>query len=247
MMDLFSLKGKSALLTGGGRGIGHAMARGLRNAGATVHVLDFADLSEPLEGVSFTKVDITKSDEVEKAISEVETGGTSFDILVNNAGVTFSDESHVYPDEFWVRTLEVNLTSVFRLCRRIGAKLIAENRSGSIINVTSIGALQGFPANPAYGSAKGGVRQLTKALACEWGQYGIRVNCLAPGYTRTPMNTKSWNDQELRDQRANSTMLSRWAEPEEMVGPLVFLASDASSYMTGADLVVDGGWTSKGL
>ena len=247
MTDLFSLRGKSALLTGGSRGIGHEMACGLRDAGALVHVLDCADPSEPLEAISFNKADITKSDEVERIISEAEADGVVFDILVNNAGVTFSDESQTYPDEFWVKTLEVNLTSVFRLCQRIGLKLIADGRSGSIINVTSIGALQGFPMNPAYGSAKGGVRQLTKALACEWGQYGIRVNCLAPGYTRTPMNAKSWHNAELQKQRADRTMLSRWAEPDEMVGPLVFLASDASSYMTGADLVVDGGWTSKGL
>ena len=125
--------------------------------------------------------------------------------------------------------------------------MIQQNSGGSIINLTSIGAEQGFPNNPAYCASKGGLKQLTKALAYDWGKYGIRVNNLVPGYTNTPMNKKSWNDQSLRNKRASSTVLNRWAESEEMVGPAIFLASDASSYVTASDLVVDGGWIAKGL
>ena len=125
--------------------------------------------------------------------------------------------------------------------------MIEQKRGGSIINVTSIGAAQGFPNNPAYGATKGGLKQLTKALAVEWGKYGIRVNNLGPGYTHTPMNEKSWSDKKLRKLRQDCTLLGRWAEPADMIGPVVFLASDASRYITGIDLYVDGGWTAKGI
>ena len=102
--------------------------------------------------------------------------------------------------------------------------------------------------NPAaYAASKGGLKQLTKALAVEWGKYGIRVNNIVPGYTNTPMNSKSWNDKLLRRQRADNSVFGRWAEPEEMVGPAIFLASEASSFITGTDLVVDGGWLTKGM
>ena len=125
--------------------------------------------------------------------------------------------------------------------------MIKSKTKGSIINYTSIGAEQGFPNNPAYAASKGAVKQLSKALAVEWGQYGIRVNNIVPGYTATPMNIKSWNDKKLRKMRSEQTVLKRWAKPEEMVGPTIFLASDASSYITGIDLVVDGGWLAKGI
>ena len=129
----------------------------------------------------------------------------------------------------------------------MGNAMIKSKTKGSIINFTSIGAEQGFPNNPAYAASKGAVKQLSKALAVEWGQYGIRVNNIVPGYTTTPMNKKSWDDKKLRKTRSNQTILNRWAKPEEMVGPSMFLASDASSYVTGTDLIVDGGWLVKGI
>jgi gluconate 5-dehydrogenase len=119
--------------------------------------------------------------------------------------------------------------------------------AGSIINVTSIGSLVGFPDNPGYVAAKGGLRMLTRALAIDLGRSGIRVNNLAPGYVRTGMTARSYDDPQLNAQRTEHTILGRWGVPEDMVGPAVFLASDASAYMTGQDLIVDGGWTAKGL
>ena len=247
MTSIFSLDGKAVLLTGGGRGIGAAMAAGLRDAGAEVTVLENV-LPESLpDGIRFISVDLADTDALEAAFNTAVDTMSGLDVLINNAGVTIPGESHLYPDADWDKTLAVNLTAVFRLCRMAGARMIEQQRGGSIINVTSIGAFQGFPCNPAYGVAKGGVRQLTKALACEWGRHGIRVNCLAPGYTHTPMNEKSWNDPALKADRAEHTMLGRWADPKEMVGPVVFLSSDASSYVTGADLLVDGGWIAKGI
>jgi gluconate 5-dehydrogenase len=141
----------------------------------------------------------------------------------------------------------VNLTAVFVLCKAVGQKMINSGEGGSIVNVTSIGAEQGFANNPSYAASKGGVKQLTKALAVEWGEYRVRVNNIVPGYTNTPMNAKSWSDPDLKEQRASNSVFKRWAEPSELVGPAIFLASQASSYVTGSDLVVDGGWLAKGM
>ena len=125
--------------------------------------------------------------------------------------------------------------------------MIKNKIKGSIINFTSIGAEEGFANNPAYGASKGGLKILTKSLASEWGRFNIRVNNIVPGYTNTPMNKKSWKSNEQKKIRSERTILNRWAQPDEMVGPTIFLLSSASSYVTGTDIVVDGGWTTKGI
>jgi len=147
----------------------------------------------------------------------------------------------------WMEVMKINLDAVFLLCKLTGLQMIKQKIKGSIINFTSINAAQAMPNNPAYAAAKSGVRMLTKSLAYDWGKYGIRVNNLGPGYTETSMNQKSLDNHFAYKLRADSTMLGRWADPEEMVGPALFLASDASSYVTGTDLWVDGGWLSKGI
>ena len=143
--------------------------------------------------------------------------------------------------------MRINLSAVFLLCKLAGLQMIEQGNGGSIINFTSINASQAMPNNPAYAAAKSGVRMLTKSFAYDWGKYNIRVNNLGPGYTKTSMNQKSLDNPEAYKLRVDSTMLGRWAEPNEMIGPAIFLASDASSYMTGTDLWVDGGWLSKGI
>ena len=247
MLSLFSLENKTALVTGGGRGIGAAIAVGLRDAGASVAVFDCVLPSELPEKIKFYTLDLSKRDDLVANYSQFVNDFKSIDILVNNAGITLPSPSVEYTIENWHRTLDINLSAVFFLCQLVGQQMIRQEIKGSIINVTSIGAAQGFSNNPAYGATKGGVKQLTKALAAEWGKYGIRVNNLGPGYTHTPMNKKSWEDKNLRKLRQECTLLGRWAEPEDMVGPVIFLASDASRYITGIDLYVDGGWLAKGI
>lgn len=247
MLSMFSLKNKTALVTGGGRGIGAAIAAGLRDAGASVAVFECALPAELPEKIKFYTLDIGKRDELVANFNLFINDFKGIDILVNNAGITLPSPSEEYAIENWYSTLDINLSAVFFLCQLAGKQMIQQERGGSIINVTSIGAAQGFPNNPAYGAAKGGVKQLTKALAAEWGKYGIRVNNLGPGYTNTPMNKKSWEDKKLRKLRQDCTLLGRWAEPEDMVGPVVFLASEASRYVTAIDLYVDGGWIAKGI
>lgn len=245
--SLFSLEGKSALLTGGGRGIGAAIAVGLRDAGASVAVFEQALPDTLTEGIKFYAVDISVRTALVPSFDQFIKDFDGIDILINNAGITISSPSEEYSMEHWNHTVDINLHAVFFICQLAGQQMIAQGRGGSIINVTSIGAAQGFPNNPAYAATKGAVKQLSRALAFDWGKYGIRVNNLGPGYTHTPMNRKSWEDPHLRKHREGCTMLGRWAEPEDMIGPAVFLASDSSRYVTGIDLYVDGGWIAKGI
>jgi len=247
MKSLFSLKGKIALVTGGRQGIGAAIAQGFQENDASVAVFDYVIPNKQPDNIKFYKVDVSKQSELDEVFQQFMTDFKGIDILVNCAGITRSSPSEKYPMENWDLTLAVNLSAVFMLCKLAGKQMIKQKKGGSIINVTSIGAAQGFPNNPSYMATKGGVSQLTKGLAYDWGKYNIRVNNLGPGYTNTPMNKKSWDDKKLNKQRAERNMLGRWADPKEMVGPAIFLASDASSYVTGIDLYVDGGWIAKGL
>ena len=246
--DLFSLEGKTALLTGGGRGIGQAIASGLTKAGASVAIFE-KNIEQNIlpDKIKIYTVDLIKHMDLEQHFNDFINDFGAINILINNAGITKSSPSENYSENDWKTTLDINLSSIFLMCQLAGRKMIQQEIGGSIINVTSIGGSQGFPNNPAYCASKGGVRQLTKALALDWGKYGIRVNNLVPGYTHTPMNQKSWEDNNLRQERATHAMLGRWAEPEDMIGAAIFLASDASSYVTGSDLYVDGGWNAKGI
>ena len=243
---MFSVDGDNVIITGGSRGIGLALAEGFSSAGANVIILD---INPPeVEGnYNYINCDLGNQDNIQVVLDRIFSDGFIPKVLINCAAVTIPAPSHQYSDSDWRRSISVNLDGVFTLCREVGRIMINSSISGSIINFTSIGAEQGFANNPGYAATKGAVKQLTKALAVEWGEYGIRVNNIVPGYTNTPMNSKSWNDPLLKKQRSDHTVFGRWAEPAEMVGPAIFLASDASSYVTGIDLVVDGGWLVKGM
>ncbi len=252
---LFDLRGKSAIVTGAARGIGRAVAEGLASVGAQValadrladglHAAEQAIASRGHRGVAII-ADLgsahARAELVERALAAF----GRIDILVNCAGVTRSAPSEAYPVEDWDLTLTVNLTAIFHLCQ-LAAQDMIPRRSGSIINISSIGGALGFPNNPAYQASKSGVLGLTRALATDWAKFNIRVNTLCPGYTHTDMTDKSFRDPRTNAARASRTMLNRWGRPEEMVGPVIFLASDAASYITGADLFVDGGWVTAGL
>ncbi len=192
------------------------------------------------------RCDLAETQQIDRLVEFVADEHQRIDVLVNNAGVTFSHDVLDYPDESWRKTFEVNLEAPFRLSKRFAAMMKNQGR-GSIINITSIGAERGFPNNPAYVAAKGTLKQLTKSLAADLGQFGIRVNNIGPGYFKTDMTQGSWNDPQLQKDRTCHTILGRWGEPDDLAGAVIFLASDASSYITGQDLYVDGGWLTKGL
>ncbi len=243
----FSLLGKVALVTGASRGIGAALADGLASAGAIV--VGVARSPEPRQAfahpVQYLAADVTK--DAQGLVDRVKSQFGTIDILINAAGVSVTSDG---PDQWQAAfdtTLNLNLRAAYALCLATADLMEAKHVGGSIINVTSINSLVGFPGNPAYVAAKGGLRLLTKALAVDLGPKGIRVNALAPGYIHTDMTAASYADPVRHAQRLNHTCLGRWGEVDDLVGAAIFLASDASRYMTGQDLVIDGGWTAKGL
>lgn len=244
-LELFSLKGRVVLVSGASRGIGLAIAQGIQEAGA--QVLGFARSAAPAN-VSFDYkfCDITDGAAFDRLVNQAHADHGRIDGYLHVAGVTNPSKETTQNDEAFSATIDVNLSSAYRCCRSVG-KVMAVQKSGSIAVVTSIGALQGFPGNPAYVASKGGLRMLSKALALDWGGLNIRVNALAPGYIETDMTQGSFNDPARREARSARTMLGRWGKARELVGAAIFLMSDASSYVTGADLLVDGGWTAKGL
>lgn len=242
--QLFSLRGRGALVTGASRGIGHAIADGLARAGATViGVARSASPATPLaKGASYVSADVLDDAGISAARDALLARAGRIDVLINAAGITLP-ESGV---EGFDRTIAVDLRAPYLCIRAVEPTMRAAGR-GSIINVTSLGAFRGFPGNPAYVAAKGGLSQMTRAFATDLGGHGIRVNNLVPGYIATAMTAASHADPVRFEQRRRQTMLGRWGDPKDLVGAAIFLASDASAYVTGHDVVVDGGWLAKGL
>lgn len=194
---MFSIKGVSVVIVGGSRGIGSALVTGFVAANAKVTIFDIETPSTKKD-LDYIKCDLSDKNNIEASLAQYYKRNKVIDVLINCAAITIPGDSHTYTDESWFRSLSVNLNGIFFLCREVGRKMIENKVKGSIINFTSIGAEQGFAKNPGYAATKGAVRQLSKALAVEWGVYGIRVNNIVPGYTNTPMNSKSWNDPLLK-------------------------------------------------
>jgi NAD(P)-dependent dehydrogenase (short-subunit alcohol dehydrogenase family) len=246
--ELFSLNGQVAIVTGAARGNGAAIASGLLRAGATVVAVDIemTKLSVLLDGCDFYICDITETEQLKKLVRYVLKKYKKIGILVNNAGVSYSHSFEEYPHELWEKTQKVNVQAPFELMQ-LASKNMKENRKGSIINITSLNSEQAFPHNAAYVTSKGALKQLTKAAAYDLGKYQIRVNNIGPGYMKTSMTLESWNDPVKNKQRREKTILNRWGSPSDLVGACIFLASAASSYITGQDIYVDGGWLIKGV
>ena len=249
--NLFSVENKVIIITGGGRGIGNAIAIAMARREAIVYCLDIKfekRIEEELSKNLFQiEVDITKILSIQNTFKKIYYTQNKIDVLINNAGVTFPvDDYEIYPADKWDKTLNINLTGSF-ICSQVVLEYMKKNKSGSIINITSLNAELAFPNNPAYVVSKGGLKMLGKALSRDWGKYGIRVNNLGPGYIKTDMTEASFKNEKIRKERENKTMLGRWGEIDDLIGPCIFLASNASEYITGQDIYVDGGWLSKGL
>jgi len=253
MSALFNLENKVAVVTGASRGLGRAMALGLADAGA-----DIVAIASSAENAAETVAEVESKgrravalgcrqndpSEVNATIkASIEAFG-QVDILVNNAGIIRRSPAEDYSDEDWAAVMDTNLTGVFQLCRGIGKHMI-ERGHGKIINIASLLSFSGGITVPAYSASKGAVMQLTKALANEWANKGLQVNAIAPGYFATD------NTAALRaDPNRNAEILARiptgrWGDAEELQGAAVFLASDASNYVNGHILTVDGGWMAR--
>jgi NAD(P)-dependent dehydrogenase (short-subunit alcohol dehydrogenase family) len=248
----FDLTGRKAFVTGASRGIGQAIAVALAQAGA-----DLALVARGEEGLAATAkqitdcgreahiiaADVTRQDSVEDAITAAIRALGHVDVVVNNAGgsnfaVPFLDLRLAG----WDKIIRLNLDSAMYVCHAIGDHLVGRGK-GSVINVASVAGLIGSPFLAPYGAAKAGLISLTKTLAVEWAARGVRVNALCPGWTATDLNRNLWDDDTAGKATVTTVPMQRWGRAEEMTGPAVFLASDASSYMTGQVLVVDGGQT----
>lgn len=253
-MDLFSLEGKAALVTGGGSGLGQAIAIGLSSAGAAVAVSgrEAAKLSATVDAISkaggkavAVTMDILDSDSVNEAVSRTVEEFGKIDILVNSAGVHLKKETLEVSDEEWSRVIETNLTGSFRVCRAVGTQMRVQG-SGKIINIASLGSFVALKDAAAYTSSKAGVVLLTKNLAVELAPYNIQVNAIAPGVFRTALNSKVLVGERLERILANTPM-RRLGVPEELAGTAVYLSSRASDFVTGAVIPVDGGFLSWGI
>jgi NAD(P)-dependent dehydrogenase (short-subunit alcohol dehydrogenase family) len=243
VLDAFRLDGRVAVVTGGNRGIGLALARALREAGAQVAIAVRDPAAAPAEeGIVAVRADVTDPASVREMLGEVSESLGPVDVLVNNAGVCFHRPALEVPDEEWRSVWEVNVDGVWNCSRIVGAQMV-ERGTGSIVNIGSISAqIVNRPQwQPAYNASKAAVHQLTKSLAAEWGPHGVRVNALAPGYVKTEMAPV--DDPAFKPHWVDVAPMRRYALPEELGPSVVYLASDASAFATGTVLVVDGGYT----
>lgn len=253
ILETFQLKGKNALVTGSSRGLGAAIAIALAQAGANVgcHGRNVegkatSETIRQLGSMSFYLAgDMSDADLYPALIAKTVEEFGSIDILVNNAGTIRRAPAAEYPQEYWDEIIGVNLTSVFRLSQLAGQDMLKRGTKGKILNIASLLSFQGGVLVPAYAAAKGGVAQLTKALANEWASKGINVNAIAPGYMATDNTTALRQDPQRSRQILERIPAGRWGEPSDVAGAAVFLCSRASDYIHGHIMAVDGGWLGR--
>lgn len=248
----FDLSGKVAVVTGGNRGLGQGIATALARAGADIVSIQTGE-DAPVTRKTVTSFgrcfsgyacDLSRLENAKPLVEQIENECGPVDILVNNAGVQRRHKAEEFPLSDWDFVLQVQLRSVFLTCQAFGERMLMHGH-GKIINLASLLSFSGGITVPAYAAAKGGVAQLTKALANEWASRGINVNAIAPGYMDTDMNTALIADPIRNEQIMARIPAHRWGKPEDIGGPAVFLASSASDYVHGQILCVDGGWMAR--
>jgi len=249
--ELFSLAGRRALITGSSQGIGFALAKGLAEAGATIILngrdeakLDVAanELIENGATIQQLAFDVTDHKAVQEKVDEFEKTSGPIDILINNAGMQHRAALEDFPADQFEALLQTNIASVFHVGQACARHMI-KRRKGKIVNISSVQAALARTGIAPYTATKGAVSNLTKGMATDWAQYGLQVNAIAPGYFVTPLNEALLNDDAFNDWLEKRTPAGRWGQVDELVGAAVFLSSDASSFVNGHTLFVDGGIT----
>jgi NAD(P)-dependent dehydrogenase (short-subunit alcohol dehydrogenase family) len=245
------LRGKTAIVTGASRGIGEAIAKGFAEAGADLILVSrnksaLEKVANKIEGLGRKTLsiaaDIGKPEEIQKTIDNALEFFARIDILVNNAGISpILKKAEEVTVKEWEEMVRVNLTGTFLFCQAVGRIMIKQG-GGKIINMASVGAVVAFPRQIAYCATKGGVLQLTKVLAIEWARYNVQVNAIGPAYLETELTKGMRESKIISEDLLRKTPMGRFGKPEEVVGAAIYLASDASSYVTGQTLFVDGGW-----
>jgi 2-deoxy-D-gluconate 3-dehydrogenase len=253
VLDLFRLDGKVALITGAASGLGAAMATALAEAGASVAVHGnrrpatetAAALTAAGHHATAFQADLSTTAGASTLFTAAEAHFGHIDILINNAGTIHREAAVDTTLESWQEVLQVNLTSVFQLCQLFAGGVLAREATGKIVNIASLLSFQGGIRVPAYAASKGGVAQLTKALANEWAPRGIQVNAIAPGYFATS-NTEALQADETRNRQILERIpAGRWGQPRDLAGAALYLSAPASDYVTGTVLTVDGGWMGR--
>lgn len=252
VLDKFKLDGRTALVTGANKGIGQFYALALAQAGADIVTVsyesDFSETEKMITGVgkkfkSYVS-DFSNRNSLYDFIQKVKTDFNRIDILVNNAGTILRKPIAEHPDEYWDKVIEINLTSQFILTREFGKDMV-ERGYGKIVFIASLLSFQGGILVPGYTASKGGIKQLTMAFANEWASKGVTVNAIAPGYIATD-NTKPLREDPVRNKAILDRIpANRWGTPEDLMGTIVFLCSDASNYLNGTVVTVDGGWMGR--
>jgi gluconate 5-dehydrogenase len=250
---LFTLEGRIALVTGSSQGIGFALAKGLAAHGATV-VINGRDKAKvdvavaELEAAGYTvyasHFDVTDLDAVKSGVDRIEAETGAIDILVNNAGMQFRAPLEDFPDDKWQQLLQTNISSVFYTGQSVAKHMIKRGR-GKIINIASVQSELARPSIAPYTATKGAVRNLTRGMCTDWAKYGLQINAIAPGYFKTPLNQALIDNPEFSSWLEKRTPAGRWGNVEELVGAAVFLASDASSFVNGQVIHIDGGITAS--
>ena len=252
ILDKFKLDGKTALVTGSNQGIGQAYAHALAEAGANIIGVSYqSDFTETEKLITATGrkfksyiSDFSDRDSLYQFINAVKTDYNKIDILVNNAGMILRKPISEHPDEYWDKVIDVNLSAQFILTREFG-KEMADRGYGKIVFIASLLSFQGGITVPGYAASKGGIKQLTMAFANEWASKGVTVNAIAPGYIATE-NTKALREDAVRNKSILDRIpAGRWGTPDDLMGTIVFLCSDASNYLNGSVVTVDGGWMGR--
>ncbi|MHC6204693.1 SDR family oxidoreductase [Breznakiellaceae bacterium SP9] len=247
--EVFGLKGKVALVTGGGRGIGQVIAAALAKAGAEVVIISRSGADETVKliaaagGKAYSLLaDVTNEESVDSALSEIIKRSGAIDVVFNNAGICIHKDTIEASIAEWREVIDTNLTGEYIVARAVGKIMIEKKIKGSIINMASMsGTIVNIPQwQASYNASKAGVIHLTKSLAIEWAQHGIRVNSLSPGYIATPMSVDT--PKELKDAWTPLMPAHRMGKPEELIPAVLYLASDRSAYTNGSDIIVDGAY-----